>query len=176
MRIFVVNLFLLYAYSLACYAKSTKLHQEKSVVPDVYLNVINQSDSMTFILIDPWSESLEDWMDGYGEVLDSRSCSNMGLKSDCYNVFSNPVAFELHDVVKNCTFMPDVAIVFHAKKECLIVAYSFYCDICRFAKNDKYVDFDGDLVRSKFLDLVLKIYPKDRYMRYLFKKSKSEFK
>lgn len=162
-------------WSIPCFALKDKKDATKSVIPESYLEVINKSDSVTFIVIDPWSEATEDWMDGYGEILNTKTYKDKKLQSACYDVLANPNSFKISNLVKNCTFMPDIAIVFHGKKENVTVAYSFYCDVCRFAKGEKYDDFDGELIRKDFINLASKGLPKDRYVRYLVKKSKSNF-
>lgn len=161
--------------SLPCFAIKDKKDATKSVIPESYLEAISKSDSVTFIVIDPWSEATEDWMDGYGEILSKITYKDKSLQSECYDVLANPNSFKISNLVKNCTFMPDIAMVFHGKKGDVTVAYSFYCDVCRFVKGDKYDDFDGELIRKDFLKLASKGLPKDRYVRYLVKKSKSNF-
>lgn len=165
----------MYVCSVPCFAIKEKKDNPKSVIPEMYLNAINKSDSVTFIVIDPWSEAMENWLDGYGEILDTKTYKDKKLQSMCYDVFANPKSFKISNLVKNCTFMPDIAIVFHGKKGEVTVAYSFYCDVCRFAKGEKYNDFNGELIRKDFINLASKGLPKDRYVRYLVKKSRSKF-
>jgi len=176
MRKLLIGLLALVSAASQTYASEMNSKKnEKSVVPEMYLNVINKSDSVTFIIIDPWSEATENWMDGYGEVLDTKTYKDEKLQSACYDVLSNPNSFKVRNIVKNCTFKPDIAITFHAGKENVTVAFSFYCDVCRFAKGEIYNDFDGELIRKDFISLASKGLPKDRYVRYLVKKSKSKF-
>ncbi len=162
-------------WSFPCLAQKDKKENSKSIIPGMYLDVINKSDSVTFIVIDPWSEATENWMDGYGEILTTKTYKDKKLQVSCSEIFSNPNLFKESNIVKNCTFMPDIAIVFHQKKTDVTVAYSFYCDVCRFAKGNEYKDFDGELVRKDFVNLASQGLPKDRYVRYLVKKSKSKF-
>ena len=152
------------------------LENSKSVVPENYLKVIKSADSVSFVMIDPWVEDAKDWTDGYGEVLSWATIKDKGIIQSAYNLFSDPKAFEIHDVVKNCAHMPDVVIIFHLKKGDVKVSYSFYCDVCRFAQGERYDEFDGETIRMKFLEIVQKAYPKDRYVRYLIKREKSNFK
>lgn len=152
------------------------LENSKSVVPESYLKVMKTADSVSFVMIDPWVEDAKDWMDGYGEVLSKVTLKDQGIILSAYELLSAPKSFEIRDVVKNCTHMPDVVIIFHSKKDDVKVSYSFYCDMCRFAKGETYDEFDGEIIRSKFLEIVQKAYPKDRYVRYLIKHEKSNFK
>ena len=152
------------------------LENSKSVVPENYLKVIKSADSVSFVMIDPWVEDAKDWMDGYGEVLSWVTIKDKGIIQSAYNLFSDPKSFEIHDVVKNCAHMPDAVIIFHSKKGDVKVSYSFYCDVCRFAQGEKYDEFDGETIRKEFLEVVQKAYPKDRYVRYLIKREKSNFK
>lgn len=175
-KILLPMLTIMCATSLSCQANQKQSDEGTSVVPKMYLDVINKADSVTVLLIDPWSEATDDWMDGYGEVLSSTTSKDKDLKVAFYKTLSNPKAFEIHEMIKDCAFMPDVAVVFHKKKGNVIVAYSFYCDVCRFAQGEKYVDFDGELVRLDFLEVVSKACPKDRYIRYLIKRTKSDSK
>lgn len=152
------------------------LENSKSVVPDNYLKIMKTADSVSFVMIDPWVEDAKDWMDGYGEVLSKVTIKDKGILQSAYNLFSDPKSFVIRDVVKNCTHMPDAVIIFHSKNGDVKVSYSFYCDVCRFAQRETYDEFDGDIIRKKFLELVQKAYPKDRYVRYLIKREKSNFK
>lgn len=152
------------------------LENSKSVVPENYLKVMKSADSVSFVMIDPWVEDAKDWMDGYGEVLSQVASKDKEIIQSAYNLFSDPKSFEIHDVVKNCAYMPDVVIIFHSKKADVKVSYSFYCDVCRFAQGEQYDEFDGETIRKKFLEVVRKAYPKDRYVRYLIKREKSNFK
>lgn len=149
---------------------------KKSVVPENYLKVMEMADSITFLLIDPWVEDATDWMDGYGEILGRVTVKDKEVVKAANSLLGNPESFEVHDVVKNCVHMPDFVIIFPSKKGDVKVSYSFYCDVCRFAQGEKYVEFDGEAVRLKFLELVRKAYPNDRYVRYLIKREKSNFK
>ena len=152
------------------------LENSKSVVPKNYLKVMEVADSVSIVMIDPWVEDAKDWMDGYGEILSKVTLKDKGIIQSASNLFSDPKSFEIHDVVKNCAHMPDVVIIFHSKKGDVKVSYSFYCDVCRFAQGEKYDEFDGETIRMKFLEIVQKAYPKDRYVRYLIKREKSNLR
>lgn len=158
----------------ACQPQKDKQQDEKkSVVPASYLNTMKKAQSVTFLLIDPWSESRTDWMDGYGEVLARQECTDTTLKGEWVELLADPASFEQHDMVKECEFMPDMVIIFHTKKEDMTVGYSTYCDLCRFAKSDsEYTDLDGEIVRPGFLQLMTKAFPKDRYLRHLIKQTR----
>ena len=93
-----------------------------------------------------------------------------------YNLFADPESFKISNLVKNCVHMPDAVIVFHYKNNQIKVSYSFYCDMCRFTNGDDDVEFEGERVLLKFLELVQQAYPKDRYIRYLIKREKSNLK
>lgn len=155
---------------------ASSLENSKSVVPESYLKVMKSADSVCFVMIDPWVEDAKDWMDGYGEVLNEVTLKDKKIILSAYDLLSDPKSFEIRDVVKNCVHMPDVVIIFHSKNGDVKVSYSFYCDVCRFAKNETYDEFDGELIRSKFLEIVRKAFPKDRYVRYLIKRENSNFK
>ena len=91
------------------------LENSKSVVPESYLKVMKTADSVSFVMIDPWVEDAKDWMDGYGEVLSKVTLKDQGIIQSAYELLSAPKSFEIRDVVKNCTHMPDVVIIFHSK-------------------------------------------------------------
>ena len=139
------------------------------------LKLIGQADSLTVIAIDPWSVSDEDRMEGYGEILYTVDLNDKEILTQWYEILSDPDNFEYSDVVKNCTFMPDYALAFHSAAGDTTVAYSFYCDTLRFADEDEYVDNDGEIIRLQFLELLNKTLPKDRYLRSLIQKTKSNF-
>lgn len=157
--------------------KDKQQNDKKSVVPTIYLNAMSKADSLTFLLIDPWSESRQDWMNGYGEVLAKQKCTDKAIEKECLKLLTDPASFDVNAMVKECEFMPDMAIIFHTKKGDVTVAYSTYCDLCRFAKSDnEYADFDGETIRLSFLQLMAKAYPKDRYLRHLIKQTRNNMR
>lgn len=174
-RVFLMGALMLFcASAIAVFAATS--NDGKSVVAEKYLKVIGKPDSLSVILIDPWVEDAKDWMDGYGEVLGTTTVKDKKVIGDVGKLLSDPKSFEVHELVKNCVHMPDVVFVFHSKKGDVRVSYSSYCDMFRFAQGADYVELEGEHIRLQFLEILQKVYPKDRYVRTLIKREKSNFK
>lgn len=111
-KLFLILVAAIGMLGISCHADS----KSKSIVPNQYLEAIEKADSVTVLLIDPWSDALDDWMDGYGEVLQTKTCACPELLQASTKALCNPDAFVASEVVKNCAFMPDVAMIYHSKK------------------------------------------------------------
>lgn len=173
-RIFLVGTFLFLCVSaIAVFAENS---DDKSVVAEKYLKVIGSPDSLSVVLIDPWVEDATDWMDGYGEILSTSIVKDVKVVEEVSKLLSDPKSFEIHELVKDCTHMPDAVLIFHSKKGDVRVSYSSYCDIFRFAQGEDYEELEGEHIRLQFLEFLKRVYPKDRYIRTLIKREKSNFK
>lgn len=172
-RFFFMGIMFLCASALAVFAESSS---DKSVVAEKYLKVIGHPDSLSVVLIDPWVEDANDWMDGYGEVLCTSTVKDKKVVEEASNLLSDPKSFEPQTLLRNCTHMPDAVLVFHSKKGDVKVSFSSYCDMFRFAQGADYEEFEGQHIRLQFFELLQKVYPKDRYIRTLIKREKSNFK
>lgn len=141
--------------------------QDTSIVEPQYLDVIEHSDSICWLLLDPMSEDSLHCLQGLGEVLDMVKDTMTERKDACIATLSYGKSFVKSDMVKECTFLPDIAICFYSKGQRVDFAYSFYCDLCRFIRGDKYQELDGELVRKTILQMACEVFPKDRYLRQL---------
>ena len=150
-------------------ADATPSDSTKSVVPEEYLSVISASTSVKWYLTDAFTDNAEssDVLKDCGEVLASAAEDKIARRDAIVETLIFPGSFVIHEFVKDCTFMADVAIEFTAGSETVLVMYSFYCDVCRFYKAGKYVDFDGELVRGSVLQMALEMFPNDKYLRRL---------
>lgn len=174
-RVFLMGaLMFLCASAITVFAET--ITSGKSVVAEKYLKVIGNADSLSVILIDPWVEDAKDWMDGYGEVLCTLTVKDKKFIDSANKLLSDSKSFEVHEIVKNCMHMPDVVLIFHSKKGEVKVSYSSYCDMFRFAQGTDYMELEGEHIRLPFLELVQKVYPKERYIRTLINREKSNFK
>ena len=83
-----------------------------------------------------------------------------------------PQSFKKNGMVKESTFLPDIAVSFYSKSSVITFSYSFYCDMCRFKWDGKFKDADGDLIRKSVIQMACEIFPKDKYLRNLKRKEK----
>lgn len=143
------------------------VRQDTFIVERQYLDVIENSDSIRWFLLDPMSEDSLFCLHGLGEVLDIVKDTVEERKDACIATLSYGKSFVKSDMVKECTFLPDVAIFFYAKGQRVDFAYSFYCDLCRFIRGDMYQELDGELVRSTILQMACEVFPRDRYLRQI---------
>jgi hypothetical protein len=109
-------------------------------------------------------------LEGFGEILSFKAEIRPEAIGALKATLTYSGSFEDTDLVKECTFLPDVAIEFVHEADTVIVAYSFYCDICRFYKSGTYRDFDGERIRNAILQLACEVFPSDKYLRNLNRK------
>lgn len=150
-----------------------KTDSDTLIILKGYLDMIEKADSIVWYLLDPMSEDSTVIEKGImGEIL---QCKTDTLEERC-NALKSTLAylqsFAKNDMMKESTFLPDVAICFFSKKGIVTFSYSFYCDICRFEENGKYQDTDGELIRKSIIQMTCENFPKDRYLRNLRRKEK----
>jgi len=137
-------------------------------VSNDYLNVIERANVIEWMLLDTFSDNPDTaLLIGGGEVLFRKTDSTKERVDAVISTLTNKKSFPASDHVKESTFMPDLALRFIYDKDTVIVAYSFYCDLCRFQKGYKYADYDGEKIRKELLRLSLQIFPNDKYLREL---------
>ena len=135
-----------------------------SVIPQEFLDAINNSNSVKWYLIDAACGNAEKAcsMHDYGNIVFAFDETNPNRKKFITDTLTARDSFEIHEMSKNSTFMPDVAIVFIAGSDTVEVMYSFYCDVCRFFKSGFYMDFDGEKVRNPLMSVLSEIFPQDK--------------
>lgn len=144
-----------------------------SVIPISIRSIIQNSDTVRWMLIDPifnQEDSSIVVLKSHGEILDEKVDTMVDRKIKLIATLVSPYSFEKDSVVKNCIFMPDIAIEFVKNDSISIVSYSFYCDVCRFSQGDEYYDFNGESVREELLQMAMELFPKDRYLRKISNK------
>lgn len=147
--------------------------EEAMIISGEYLDIINKADSIVWILLDPMSEDTTMLNnDKNGEIL---ICCTDTLEERCNALKSTltyPPAFVKNDLVKESAFLPDIAVCFYSKSAVVTFSYSFYCNVCRFKRDGKYQDVDGELIRKSVIQMACENFPKDRYLRNLKRKEK----
>lgn len=153
---------------------NNKIDKEySSIIPRVYLDIIEEADSIVWYLLDPMSEDtvLFD-NDKNGEMLMCSTDTLQERRDALKSTLAYPQSFRKNDMVKESTFLPDIAVYFYSKSSVVAFSYSFYCDVCRFKRNEKYQDADGELIRKSVIQMACEIFPKDKYLRNLKRKEK----
>ena len=144
-----------------------------SIVSKNYLDVIENSDSIVWYMLDPMSEdTIALRLNGKEEIL---LCTTDTLTDRCNalkNALTYPYSFVANEMVKESTFLPDIAIAFYTKDNTTVFSYSFYCDLCRFEKDGKFQEVDGELIRNSIIQIACEVFPHDRYLRQLKRKNK----
>lgn len=149
----------------------TKL--DTSIISRDCLDIIEESDSIVWHLLDPMSEdSTVLRMDNMGEILLSKTDTLEERCNALKSTLAYPQSFVKSDMVKESTFLPDVAVCFYSKNGVATFSYSFYCDICRFEKDGIYQDTDGELIRQSIIQMACEVFPKDKYLRQLKRKNR----
>lgn len=150
-----------------------KMVSDTSIISMDYLGIIEKSDSIVWHLLDPMSEdSIAPQMNNMGEILLSKTDTLEERCNAMKSTLTYPQSFVRNDMVKESTFLPDVAISFYSKNGVVTFSYSFYCDLCRFEKDGKYKDTDGELIRKTIIQMACEVFPKDKYLRQLKRKNR----
>lgn len=149
------------------------IHSDSTALPKEYIDIIEKSEIVTWYLLDSSQETkdstdqLYDW-EILACVIDSLPERVGALAS----TLTYSESFPILDYVKECTFLPDIAMKFTHESETLVFAYSFYCDLCRFQKGKQYKDYDGELIRKAILHFAVELFPKDKFIRGLNRREK----
>lgn len=150
-----------------------KTVSDTSIISRNYLGIIEESDSLVWYLLDPMSEDTTAVkVNDMGEIL---NCQTDTVEERCNALkatLTYPQSFVKSDMVKECTFLPDVAVRFYSKNGMVTFSYSFYCDVCRFERDGKYQDADGELIRKTIIQMASEAFPKDRYLRNIKRREK----
>lgn len=158
------------------YQKSCKERtKELSPIPADFRNLIQNSKSTRWMLIDPIANKKDSTiclLQNVGEILCSKIDTVNESRIETIALLLSPVSFVNDSTVKNCTFLPDIAIEFINGDNSIVVMYSFYCDVCRFSQNGKYHDLNGEIIREDLMRLALDKFPKDRYLRKIAKRTR----
>ena len=138
----------------------------ESILPEQILLAIKNCDSLKWMLLDPMTQdSIHQSYILIGEVLAEKKDSIEERIGTLRSTLTYSKSFEATDVKKDCTFLPDVALVLYSESQELFFSYSFYCDVCRFQLGELRKELDGELIRDSILQLSLEVFPKDRYLR-----------
>lgn len=173
MKHFLFFLGLLFCHMQAYSYKQIEKNDTISIVSKNYLDVIENSDSIVWYMLDPMSEdTIALRLNGKEEIL---LCTTDTLTDRCNalkNALTYPYSFVANEMVKESTFLPDIAIAFYTKDNTTVFSYSFYCDLCRFEKDGKFQEVDGELIRNSIIQIACEVFPHDRYLRQLKRKNK----
>lgn len=175
MKRFILWGIFLFLFTALSVASTVVTNSSDSNFCDKHRKIMASADSITFMLLDPWVDDTTLKENGYGEVLNRFTTDDKTLLKEAASLLSTLESSGALSM-KNCMHMADVVLSFHTKSGDMNVSYSFYCDVVRFSYVGQYVEIDSEKFRLKFLELVKIAYPKDRYIRYLINREKSELK
>jgi hypothetical protein len=145
----------------------------KSVLSPQVLDLLNNCDSIDWYLLDPlFTDTLSNPIEKYGEVLAEVSDTCAERTDALIATLTYPKSFANSNNKKNSTFLPDIACIIKSKGRPLVFTYSFYCDLCRFNFDGKMIEYNGELIRKSILQIVMEIFPKDRYLRKISGKTR----
>lgn len=146
---------------------------DSSIISRKYLDIIENSDSVIWYLLDPMSEdTISQHLNNYGEILLVKTDTLYSRCGSIKKLLTEPSSFKSNAMVKESTFLPDVAVCFFSEDGVLIFSYSFYCDLCHFECNGKYQEVDGEIIRKSIINIANEVFPNDRYLRHLRRREK----
>ena len=153
---------------------SNKIDKEdSSMISREYLDIVDEADSVVWYLLDPMSKDTTMFdNDKNGEILMCSTDTLQERRDALKSTLTYPQSFRKNDMVKESTFLPDIAVYFYSKSSVVAFSYSFYCDVCRFKRDGKYLDADGESIRKSVIQMACEIFPNDRYLRNLKRKEK----
>lgn len=173
--IFCIFSFLLFVN---CNAQSKQVENinddSKSVISKSYIDIIEKADSIVWYLLDPMCEvdTTAMQLQGYGEILLMQTDTVLDRCNALISTLLYPGSFKKSDMVKESTFLPDIAIRFFSTDSVVTFSYSFYCDLCHFECDGKYQEIDGEMIRKSIIAMASEVFPNDRYIRNLKRKEK----
>ena len=146
---------------------------DTSIISREYLDIIECTDSIKWYLLDPMSEDTTALRLGeIAEILVSKTDTISERMNLLKKTLLSPKSFVHNNMVKECTFLPDIAACMYSNKGNIYFYYSFYCDLCRFCSEEMYQEIDGELIRKNVLGIVCDVFPNDRYLRNLKRREK----
>ena len=173
--IFCIFSFLLF---FNCNAQSKQVeninNDSKSVISKSYIDIIEKTDSIVWYLLDPICEvdTTAMQLHGYGEILLMQTDTVLDRCNALRSTLLYSGSFKKSDLVKESTFLPDIAIRFFSTDSVVTFSYSFYCDLCHFERDGKYQEIDGEMIRKSIITMASEVFPNDRYIRNLKRKEK----
>lgn len=135
------------------------------------LKMIKSSQSVTCCIIDPLTKGDKD-MERLGKyvVLQKKEVTDEKQVKAVSDLIAGEKSFEKFDYVKNCTFLPDIALQINSGKKTLDILFSFYCNECMMLIDGKQVfRNDCSLIQLEIISIARHIYPKDKYLRTISK-------
>ncbi|WP_288358095.1 hypothetical protein [uncultured Bacteroides sp.] len=135
------------------------------------LEMINSAKSVFCCIIDPLTKGDKD-MERLGKyvVLQKKEITAPKQTKAVSDLIAGEKSFEKLDYIKNCTFLPDIALQINSGKKVLNILFSFYCSECMMLLDGKLVfRNDCSLIQSEIINLAKLIYPKDKYLRTISK-------
>lgn len=174
-RFFIAILSLSLASLQSCTASRTGVEEkvDSSILAPLYVEAITKSDSVVWHLLDPMSDdSASCKIAGAWEILCSQTDSVPANVKAIKSILTDTASWTKSPMVKESTFLPDVAIEFISKSSNIVFMYSFYCDLCRFCRGEDFQELDGELIRKAVIQTVAEIFPSDRYIRNLKRREK----
>lgn len=146
---------------------------DTSIISRYFLDIIEYADSIKWYLLDPMSEdTTASRLGDIAEILSFKIDTITERVNSFRHTLLSPQSFIHNNMVKECTFLPDVAACIYSDKGNIYFYYSFYCDLCRFSREEKYQEIDGELIRKNVLGIVCDVFPNDRYLRNLKRREK----
>ena len=173
--IFCIFSFLLFVN---CNAQSKQVEDinddSKSIISKSYIDIIEKTDSIVWYLLDPMCEvdTTAMQLQGYGEILLMQTDTVLDRCNALKSTLLYTDSFKKSDMVKESTFLPDIAIRFFSTDSVVTFSYSFYCDLCHFECDGKYQEIDGEMIRKSIITIASEVFPNDRYIRNLKRKEK----
>ncbi len=160
-------------YSGISFDHETEIVEDTSVISREYLDVIEYADSIKWYLLDPMVEDTTVLRLGdIAEILSFKMDTVSERVDLLKQTLLNPKSFVHSNMVKECTFLPDVAACIYSNNGNVYFYNSFYCDLCRFYIEEKYQEIDSELIRKTILGIVCGVFPNDRYLRNLKRREK----
>lgn len=135
------------------------------------LNMIKSTKNLTCCIIDPLIKGDKNMerLDKY-VILQKKEVTDPKQIKAVSDLIAGEKSFEKLDYVKNCTFLPDMALQIISGKKTLNIYFSFYCSECMMLLDGKFVfRNDCSLIQPEIINFAREIYPRDKYLRTISK-------
>ncbi|MBO7598994.1 MAG: hypothetical protein J6T70_18310 [Bacteroidales bacterium] len=137
----------------------------KNLLTDKMKQIIIETDSVICYLLDPLDKNSKDTLNGF--CILERKCIDTELVDTLQNILLDKRMFVYSGIVKNCTFLCDMAFRLFSKGEYTDVLFAFYCDDCVVIHGNEHIKVDSGNFRKRILEVAKSAFPKDRYIRFM---------
>ncbi|MDD6002276.1 MAG: hypothetical protein PUC50_08840 [Bacteroidales bacterium] len=138
----------------------------ETALPESIRTIIHDADSLHWYILDPIeiSDDKNKLFNGWLILRQTEEANTSSIK----DFFSTPSNYPQGNLIKDCTFLPDLGIRFYGKDKLTVdIMFSFYCNECSVTDGKQIFQTDCTQIRKAVLVYAKSVFPNDRYIRFM---------